>query len=341
MRPTFSPHLINGPFDDPGLYIRFLFQNRALLFDLGDLSGLTPRDLLKISHVFVSHTHMDHFIGFDPLLRLLMGRPKTLHLYGPEGFLRNVEGKLAGYTWNLVENYPQSLLLEVTEVRDTELHSRRYACENKFKAESTAIRANCSKLVEESAITVSAIILDHGVSCLGFCLTERFHVNIRKEGLQSLELEPGPWLQELKNALFRNADPQTPIEVEPGGGGARYSLPLETLQKNLVLITPGQKIGYIADVAPTVDNLEKIRNFVAGADHLFIEAAFLEADRDRALQKRHLTAGLAGRLAADAGVKQLTPFHFSPRYTDQGHRLEEEARRAFTETKSAVDRRTT
>ena len=89
MRPTFSPRLINNPFDDPGLYIPFLYRNRAMLFDLGDLSGLTSRDLLKVSHVFVTHTHMDHFIGFDTLLRRLMGRAKTLHLYGPHGFLQN------------------------------------------------------------------------------------------------------------------------------------------------------------------------------------------------------------------------------------------------------------
>ncbi|MGB8428082.1 MAG: ribonuclease Z, partial [Desulfobacterales bacterium] len=105
MRPTFCPRLVNGPFDDPGLFIPFQFQHRALLFDLGDISLLSARDILKISHVCVSHTHMDHFAGFDRLLRLLMGRDKRLSLYGPRGFLKNVEGKLAGYTWNLVDNY--------------------------------------------------------------------------------------------------------------------------------------------------------------------------------------------------------------------------------------------
>ena len=116
MRPSFHPRLINGPFDDPGLFVPFLFEKRALLFDLGDIHTLPARDILKITHVFVSHTHMDHFAGFDRLLRLFLGREKNLHLYGPRGFLRNIEGKLAGYTWNLVDQYSAPFSLHATEI---------------------------------------------------------------------------------------------------------------------------------------------------------------------------------------------------------------------------------
>lgn len=63
MRPSFYPRLVNGPFEDPGLYIPFYSENRAILFDLGDISTLSPRDCHKINHIFVSHTHIDHFIG--------------------------------------------------------------------------------------------------------------------------------------------------------------------------------------------------------------------------------------------------------------------------------------
>ena len=90
MTPIFSAELVNGPFGDPTLYLDWRFEGRALLFDLGDLGALAPRKILRVSDVFVSHTHMDHFAGFDRLLRLCLGRETAVRLYGPPGFIDRV-----------------------------------------------------------------------------------------------------------------------------------------------------------------------------------------------------------------------------------------------------------
>ncbi len=91
MKPSFQTKLLNSPFDDPGLYARILREGRALLFDLGFTTSLSTRDILKISDIFVSHAHVDHFIGFDHVLRLHLKKESPLRLYGPEGFIDRVE----------------------------------------------------------------------------------------------------------------------------------------------------------------------------------------------------------------------------------------------------------
>ena len=52
-------------------------------------------------------------------------------------------------------------------------------------------------------------------------------------------------------------------------------------------------------------------------------------DRETARKKYHLTAREAGELAKKADVKQLTLFHFSPRYSHQEAELKLEALEAF------------
>jgi ribonuclease Z len=331
MRPSLHPRLINGPFDDPGLLVNLLFRKQALLFDLGDLSALSPGDLLKIDPLFVTHTHMDHFIGFDQILRLLLGRAKRLHLFGPKGFLANVAGKLSGYTWNLVQNYSEALVLEATEIDGDHRTTQRFDAQSGFSpsAKQTG-RVSDGIIYEDAALCVRAACLDHQIPCLAFSLEERFHVNILKTELGAMGLPVGPWLNHFKRLLHRQADPATPVEVPAGAGQAaprRY--PLGQLAPRIARITRGQKIVYVADVRYGPENAAKIISLARGADHLFIEAAFLHSEQAIAQAKHHLTARQAGLLAHKAQVAQMTIFHHSPRYADQAHLLEREAREAF------------
>jgi ribonuclease Z len=330
MRPRFHPRLINGPFDDPGLYIPFLFQQHAMIFDLGDITCLSARDLLKISQAFITHTHMDHFIGFDRLLRTVLGREKTLALFGPAGFIKNVEGKLAGYAWNLVGNYNYPLNLEITEVNSQSTVSRRYRCRDKFIPANESVEQPFNGILyEEPGLTVTAAILDHGIPCLGLAIKEHFHVNILTDGLNKLGLDPGPWLADFKQALYSRSDPETKFELRFGPGEKARHYRLGELAAKIALITPGQKIAYITDVAYNQTNSERIVALVKESDHLFIEAAFLDTHKNIAAEKNHLTARQAGELAALARVKQFSVFHFSPRYTGEEQRLKEEARLAY------------
>jgi ribonuclease Z len=330
MRPSFQPRLINDPFSDPGLYIPFLYEKRALLFDFGELHGLSARDLLKITHVFVTHTHMDHFIGFDTLLRIFLGREKELHIFGPSGFFPHVEGKLAAYTWNLVDEYETNLTLRVTEVHPEKTLTRMYVCKDRFEAQSQQIREPFSGILwKEPSFHVEAAILDHRIPCLGLSLVENFYVNIIKEGLKELGLSVGPWLNRFKKALYEKKDPSDEFLVtreEAGTVIKERTFALGELAQKIATISPGRKVTYITDIIGSPENYEKVISLADGADYLFIEAAFLDCHKEIAQKKYHLTAREAGELARLSDVKHYTLFHFSPRYNHMADELEKEAR---------------
>lgn len=321
MKPLFHPRLINDPFGDPGVYIDFLFDKRAILFDLGDLHALSSRQLLKVSHAFVSHAHMDHFSGFDSLLRVLLGREKAVHLFGPPGFLDRVEHKLAAYTWNLVESYENELLFRVTEVSADGSGSTAELSSRKGFVRGPAAPADLSGniLVDEETFLVRCALLDHRIPCLGFALEEKFHVNVWKSGLESLGLPTGPWLRELKSAVARGDADDTLFQ----------GIPLGELRARALRIVPGQKIAYVTDVVYHAQNAAAITDLAAGADLLFIEATFAADEEERAAEKHHLTSRQAGLLGRRAGARRIIPFHFSPKHSEEGDRLLREALEAF------------
>lgn len=316
MRPSFHPRLVNNPFEDPGLYIPFFLNKRAVLFDLGNIHPLSPRDILKLTHVFVTHTHMDHFIGFDYLLRLFLGREKELHLFGPRGFIDNIEGKLSGYTWNLVSRYPNRFSLNVTEIDTRFIRTKRYVCQNQFRPDEPPLSQPFNPtLIAEPAISITCAILDHKVDSLGFSLSEKFHINIMKAGLDRLQLPVGSWLKVLKEKLHGGEDLNQPMEIPSLSKATIHrKYTLKELAEQIALISPGQKITYITDAAGSPANIETIIELAYQSHHLFIETHFLERDRHLAEETHHLTARTAGIIARKAEVLQCTPFHFSPRY---------------------------
>jgi ribonuclease Z len=333
MRPIFQPRLVNAPFGDPGLYVDVLFERRALLFDLGDITVLPPRKILRTSHVFVTHTHMDHFVGFDRLLRVCLGRARPLALYGPDGFIEQVHHKLAAFTWNLVENYAIDLVITAFEVAaDGTLRRAEFNSRERFaRRDAGDLRLRDGVVLDEPAFQVRCVVLDHQVPCLGFALQEAMHVNVWRNRLAELGLAPGAWLQGVKRAVLAGAPDDTLVVAEgcAGDPSQQTTVSLGTLRAWALRCVPGQKIAYVSDVAFHEDNVRRIVELASQADLLFMEAMFLERDGADARRKSHLTAHQAGEIARRAGARALVPFHFSPRYSDCASSLRSEAEIAF------------
>ncbi len=324
MTPLFHCELLNQPFGDPALLINLRDEKRSLLFDIGNISNIRSGKLFRVSSVFVTHTHIDHFIGFDHLIRLNLARDKTVSFFGPEGITDRVRGKLDGYTWNLVGDYPFEI--NVIEIAKDKVSKTGFICRKAFKQSDT------EKLDFDEAIeltpnyTVKTIGLEHGnITSLAYCLHEKFHININKEKLMGIGLPVGRWLRNLKDLIWAGEPDELSVYIREID--KRYSLGY--LKNTVTTITKGQKIVYVADCSGNRNNINKIIEFAAQADILFCEAAFLDKDRDKASKRGHLTAKQAGTIARECRASKLKVFHFSPRYEGRAEMLYEEAEKAF------------
>jgi ribonuclease Z len=93
---------------------------------------------------------MDHFIGFDYLLRVCLGRDCHISIFGPPGFHQQVENKINAYTWNLVENYMNDFAIHVMEVHPDYKLLRSYHCQKAFKPEIDVVNESFNgTLVED------------------------------------------------------------------------------------------------------------------------------------------------------------------------------------------------
>lgn len=332
MNPVFTARLVNGPFGDPGLYVHLRWEGRALLFDLGHNDGFPATELLRVTHVFVSHCHMDHFIGFDRLLRLFLARDKKLHIVGPPGIIDCVDGKLRGYTWNLVDGY--GFAIEVAEVAPEGVQRALFPAANAFQAEALPPRPLVDGVVlDEPAFVVRVAHLDHRIYSLGFALEEKSHLNVDKDMLDRQGVPTGPWLSDLKRALRQGEADEFVVTAtwrERDGEEQRKDFRLGDVRGRLVKETRGQKIAYVVDTLYSPENAARITALAHGADVFFCESPFLHDDEEQATKRHHLTTRQAGLLGRAAAARKLIVFHFSPRYAGQAERMYQEAQTAFS-----------
>lgn len=75
---------------------------------------------------------------------------------------------------------------------------------------------------------------------------------------------------------------------------------------------PGQRFAFVMDTRLC----DAAYALAEGCDLVVIESTFLDEDAALATEHGHLTAGQAGRVAAESGVRHLVLSHFSQRYDD-------------------------
>jgi ribonuclease Z len=112
--------------------------------------------------------------------------------------------------------------------------------------------------------------------------------------------------------------------------GSDFVLPDGNTIKNMEITTDPplpRSYAYCSDTAYD----QKIIPFIRSVDMLYHEATFDDAMEDIAAEKFHSTARQAAQIAAEAGVGKLLLGHYSARFPDVSHLLEE-ARGVFENT---------
>ncbi|GAA0703020.1 hypothetical protein GCM10009104_35630 [Marinobacterium maritimum] len=314
--------MVNGLFDDPLLLIKTQWSRRCMLFDLGHTSRLPVRLAHNVTDVFITHAHIDHIGGFMGLLRTRLGAPAPCNIYGPPGLARHIAGMLSGVLWDRIGD--RGPVFRVFELHGSTLKPYRL---QPGKADIKPLperEIEAGIILAEERFKIRAVELDHHTPVLAYAYIPCSALTVDTEAMQRLSLAEGPWLAELISAL-KHEKPSQLITL-PNGETASAGV----LAEQLLHRKPGETLVYAADLADTADNRRKLVELAWGAQTLICEAAFNEADRERADEHGHLTTAACAEIASEAQVQQLLPFHFSRRYEDQAEMMYAEIEAEFS-----------
>ncbi len=158
-------------------------------------------------------------------------------------------------------------------------------------------------LFENKSIKITTFPLLHRIPTSGFLFEEKQKENhLRREMLEFHKI-PIAKYQSLKE-------------------GCDYVKEDGEIIPNNVLTYPAEqprRYAYCSDTAP----FEDIIPIIKGVDLLFHEATFAESERVRARETFHSTAAQAANIAKMAEVKKLIIGHYSSRYFNNQHLLQE------------------
>lgn len=280
-------------------------EGEWMLFDCGEgtqtqiiKAGLNPN---RLSSIFITHLHGDHFNGLAGLLSTmgLDRRTRDLTMVGPRG----------------VNDYLETLARLKILFVNYNLDLRE------FGPHPSASRLTASNglavVYETEQYRVKYLPLDHRVFTLGYRIEERPRAGrFNLERARALGIPEGPMFGRL----------QAGHDVELADG--------RIIDSSQVLgpPRPGKVIAYCTDTRPCRTAIELARD----VDLLIHEATFTSDMAEEAREFGHSTARQAAEIAREANAKRLLITHFSTRYPDPRVLLDE-AREVFPETILADD----
>lgn len=273
------------------------------LCECGDASGLTVKEVQNCAAVFISHTHIDHFVNFDAVFRHQIGIEKRIIICGPKGIAEQVQSRIKSYTWNLIK--AGAIIYEI----------REYVSEEKmiiFEVEPPVWElkkikeVNGNVIYENGSFQVSAILLDHKTPTLAykFKAGDTTKIDIKSSGFHG-----GKWVKELKDA-FEKDEKETTISID----GENYK---SGDLFHLLNTQEGDSVGIIMDHAANEENHQKIKAHLFKCRQVFIESFYKAEDKEQAQLNYHSYSTMSGRIMREAQVSNPVPVHFSRKYNEE------------------------
>jgi ribonuclease Z len=321
-----EPTFFAGLFDDPLLLVRIRPLGESILFDCGQIHHLAKRVVKSISALFITHAHMDHFIGFDSFVRHNHVSPGTFYLFGPPGIATKIAARLSGYDWNLTE--PDWCTFRVHEVHGERVVTTLFLGREGFPCLPAGEEPRRDNTIYRSRyLDVKGELCDHRIPSLIFRVTENPPFRIDQCKMAKMGLVAGDWLRKLEKGFYGGFAENSPLDllVCDGEGVAEKRVKEQkTLYEAIRREEETASIGYVADIGATAENMERIVSLMAGVTLLVCECTFLEKDRHKARESFHLATSDLIRLVDRIRPKYLLPMHLSKSYSGKRRLLYDE-----------------
>jgi ribonuclease Z len=312
-----EPTFFAGLFDDPLLLVRIRPTGRALLFDCGKVHQLAKRVFTSLDAVFISHAHMDHFMGMDSVIRHSHASPRTIDVFGPPGISRRMAHKFACYDWNLADTFWGNF--RVGEVNGGQVASTLYRGSEGFVPRPDGVRRG--ELYANRYLSVTAALCEHRIAVLAFRVTEGEAFVLDDERMAQEGIVKGVWLRELEKLFHLGAMDGTGIAYPRVDGDRieeRRAPDAGELYRSIMKREQPASLGYLTDIGYSPENLERLTRLMGGVTLLVCECAFLAAEERKARLSRHLCTRDLNEILDRLRPRYLLPMHFSKSYQGAG-----------------------
>lgn len=321
-----EPHILSGLFDDPLLLIRTAPGGEHLLFDCGDISHLSKKIIKPVTKVFISHAHMDHFMGMIKLARTLIVTDRVIDVFGPPGIAERLASMLQGFEWNLTESY--FCRFQVHEIYPELIKRfllkggdgfRRTYIDQTFRDDLT--------IVSGEYYFVEAEICDHKIPSVIYRIHEKPGFLIDESSLNHSGIKPGKWIDELKNQWkghFANNALPAALDAEELAGCFKDIHTAKELYLSLAAEHPVPSLGYTADMGFTEENISKVTGLMKGVSVLVTECSYALENKGKARKTFHLCTEDVTALLQRVQPGVYIPQHISKTYLHRREQVLEE-----------------